>query len=140
MRLIDNNSVKHFISGMERGAQQWAAQTILKLRELYYNITLECVLAYEAQAENWTEIQRNRFFDFFSKCDKETLIQRRYTDDCKIKRNHYMIDNSEYVIAAWDMNKYGETYETICYARDKKKKIVILDTINCRLIPDIRLL
>ena len=51
-----------------------------------------------------------------------------------------MVDSSEYVIAAWDMNKDGETYETIRYAREQNKIIIILDIINCRLIPDIRLL
>ncbi len=50
------------------------------------------------------------------------------------------IDNSEYVVAAWDMKKSAETYETICYAREQNMNIVILDINNCRLIPDIRLL
>ena len=56
----------------------------------------------ESQAKKWTEEQRDRFFDIAYKCYKETLIQHHHTPDCMHKRNRYMVDQADFIIAIWD--------------------------------------
>ena len=55
--------------------------------------------------------------------DKETLLQTKYTADCMHKRNRYMVDHSDYVIAVWDGSPSG-TGKTVMYAKENHKTIL----------------
>lgn len=66
---------------------------------------------------------RDRYYEIVSRCDKETLVQKNYTYDCMQKRNEYMIDNSDFVIAVWDGRPSG-TGNTVRYAESKDKNII----------------
>lgn len=70
------------------------------------------------------ERDRDIYYDVLAKCDKETLLQKNYTSDCMQKRNEYMVDNSDYVIAVWNGKPNG-TGNTVKYAK-KKNKVVLL--------------
>lgn len=126
IKLIENEAVTHFITGMAIGVDTYAAEIILSLKASYPDLTLEGAIPCENQAEKWTEAQRDRYYDILSKCDKETLIQRQYTSDCMHKRNHYMIDQANYVIAVWDGKPSG-TGKTVQYAQKQNKPIVIIN-------------
>ena len=93
--LIENKNVKHFISGMALGVDMIAAEIVLDLKKKYPNITLECAIPCETQANRWTVKYRDRYFSIIEKSDKETLLQTHYTADCMPKRNRYMVDNSD---------------------------------------------
>ena len=45
-------------------------------------ITLECAIPYERQAVRWPESLRNRYFSIAERCDKGTMLQTHYTQDC----------------------------------------------------------
>lgn len=85
----------------------YAAEIVLGLKSRYKGIILEIAIPCESQAEKWTEEQRDRYFDIASKCDKETLIQHHYTADCMHKRNRYMVDQADFIIAVWDGRPSG---------------------------------
>ena len=74
IRLIEQEGVTHFISGMALGVDMYAAEIVLGLKSSYEGITLESAIPCESQAEKWTEKQRDRYFEIASKCDKETLV------------------------------------------------------------------
>lgn len=126
IRMIEENSVTDFISGMAIGVDTYAAEMVLELKEQYPQLWLECALPCENQAAKWKEADRDRYFDIISRCDKETLLQTRYTPDCMQKRNKYMVDKSDYVIAVWDGTGSG-TGNTVRYAQTKGKDVVILN-------------
>ena len=92
----------------------------------YEGITLESAIPCESQAEKWTEEQRDRYFDIASKCDKETLIQHHYTPDCMHKRNRYMVDQADFIIAVWDGRPSG-TGKTVQYAQRQGKPVTIIN-------------
>lgn len=96
--LIKINNVTHFISGLSLGSEQCAAQIILELKQQFPQVTLECAIPYETQAENWSETQRNKYFSIIKNCDKETLLQFHCSNNCIQSRNKYMLKNSNYVI------------------------------------------
>lgn len=121
--LIENNGVTHFISGMALGVDMIAAEIVLNLKKKYPNITLECAIPCETQANYWTEKYRDRYFSIIEMSDKETLLQTHYSRDCMHKRNRYMIDNSDYVVAVWNGLPSG-TGKTVLYAREKNKQII----------------
>ncbi len=126
MLLITQYGVDHFISGMALGVDMYAAEIVLELKKTYPHIKLEAAIPFEEQSVKWSEPFRDRYYDILSKCDKESMLQYHYTSDCMQKRNKYMVDNSDYIIAVWDGKPSG-TGNTVKYAKQKNKKILIIN-------------
>lgn len=125
IELIENENVKHFISGVVIGADMLCAEIILELKAQYSDITLECALPCETQAEYWTMKYREKYFDTVAASDKESMLQWRYTPDCVMKRDRYMVDKSDILLAVWDGGK-GPIKRTVNYATEKGKKVMCI--------------
>lgn len=128
-RLITENNVTHFISGMAIGTDLMAAEAVLELKKQYPQITLESAIPHEEQATRWSAMQRERYYDIASQCDTETILQGAYTADCFRKRNQYMVDGSAYVIAVWNGKPSG-TGQTVMLAQVKNRILTIIDPIT----------
>lgn len=126
IELIEKEGVTHFISGVALGVDTYAANIVLKLKSNYPMITLECAIPCETQAVKWNERDRDIYYDLLSKSDKETLLQQKYTSDCMQKRNEYMVDNSDYVIAVWNGKPSG-TGNTVKYAQKNNKMVLLVN-------------
>ena len=98
---------------MAIGVDMYAAEIVLGLKASYPGITLESAIPCESQAVKWSEALRDRYFDIASKCDKETLIQAHYSPDCMDKRNRYMVDHADVLIAVWDGSPSGIRYNKL---------------------------
>ena len=63
IRMIEEEGVTHFISGMAQGVDMYAAEIVLELKEKHPQITLECAIPYERQAVRWPEAlwKRNQY-------------------------------------------------------------------------------
>ena len=129
INLIENEGVTHFISGMAIGVDMYAAEIVLGLKASYPGITLESAIPCESQAAKWSEALRDRYFDIASKCDKETLIQTHYSPDCMDKRNRYMVDHADVLIAVWDGRPSG-TGKTVRYAHQQGKSVTVIDPVS----------
>lgn len=105
--LITDENVTHFISGMALGVDMYAAEIVLELKKTYPGITLESAIPCETQAAKWNAAMRERYYGIAAQCDKETLLQTHYTPDCMDKRNRYMVDHADYIIAVWDGKPSG---------------------------------
>lgn len=125
-KVITEQGVTHFISGMALGVDTFAAEAVLHLKEKYPEITLECAIPCETQAVKWNEQQRDRYFGIVERCDKETMLQTHYTPDCMEKRNRYMVNACDVVIAVWDGRPSG-TGKTVQYAKEQGKEIIVID-------------
>lgn len=125
IKLIEQEGVTHFISGMAIGVDMYAAEMVLELKARYPMITLESVIPCETQALRWSEELRDRYYDIASRCDKETLVQTHYTPDCMRKRNWYMVDQADVILAVWDGKPSGAG-KTILYARGQGKLVRVI--------------
>ena len=125
IRLMEEEGVTHFISGMAQGVDMYAAEIVLDLKQTYPYITLECAIPYERQAVRWPEALRNRYFSIAGRCDKETMLQTHYTPDCLRKRNQYMVDHADIVLVVWNGSPSG-TGQTVWYARETGKPVWII--------------
>ncbi|MFR9253761.1 MAG: SLOG family protein [Oscillospiraceae bacterium] len=83
-------------------------------------MTLESAIPCETQAIKWSVASRERYYNIAAKCDKETMLQREYTSDCMDKRNRYMVDHADYILAVWNGCPSG-TGNTVRYAHKKGK-------------------
>lgn len=127
VRLIEEHEVSYFITGMALGVDMYAAEIVLGLKASQYPaILLESAIPFEEQPSKWTEEQRDRYYDIASKCDKETLIQKRYSPDCFDRRNRYMVDYADYLIAVWNGKPSG-TGKTVRYAQRQGKPVITID-------------
>ena len=120
-----------FTGHRPKSVDMYAAEIVLALKEKYPQITLECAIPYERQAVRWPEALRNRYFSIAERCDRETMLQRQYTPDCLRKRNRYMVDHADIVLAVWNGSPSG-TGQTVWYARETGKPVWILwpDTLE----------
>lgn len=120
--------IRHFYTGMALGVDQWAALAVLELKKVHPEVKLSAVLPCETQAVQWTPEQRHRYYDvIMPRVDEEILLQRRYTPDCMFKRNRWLVDHAEYLLAVCDETKKGGTVYTVRYARQQSRKIIMID-------------
>lgn len=127
--LIENEGVTHFITGMALGVDMYAAEIVLDLKSKYPHITLESAIPCETQAIKWSVASRERYYNIAAKCDKETMLQREYTSDCMDKRNRYMVDHADYILAVWNGCPSG-TGNTVRYAHKKGKSIIVINPVS----------
>lgn len=122
-RLITYDVVSCFMIGMEPGVNQWAAEIVLKLKEKYPAVRLNCVLSCETLADEWAEAQRDRFYGVMELCDEELMLQGAYTADCERKRDEYIVRHSDFVLAVWDGVDISSTGYILSLARRSGKEI-----------------
>lgn len=116
----------NFISGMAQGADTYCAEAVLKLKESNSSVKLECALPCPEQSQGWTELQKLRYEGIIAEADKVTYVSKTYSPRCMLKRNAYMVDNSDVVLAIWNGSPTGGTYNTINYARKNDKTLKII--------------
>ena len=115
---------RHFICGMARGCDFYFAEAVLALRRERPDVTLEAAIPCPTQSRSWPEEDRQRWQALVDSCDYETLVQERYSPDCMLRRNRYMVDHSGLVIAVYDGGR-GGTRHTLEYAM--RKQVPFLD-------------
>ena len=123
--VISCNGVTKFLSGMALGVDMLAAEAVLEVRESNPQLTLECVLPCADQSIKWSKKERDRYEKILSLCDKIVTLQEAYTSDCMQKRNRYMVDKADIIIAVWDKHINGGTAKTVEYARSINKPVII---------------
>lgn len=116
LELMYDQGIRHFISGMARGGDLYFAEEVLKLKEKYPEITLECARPCESQADHWSVEEQLRYQEILNRCDVETLVQYSYDRGCMMRRNRYMVDHSGWLIALYDGIPKGGTAQTLAYA------------------------
>ncbi len=118
--------VTSFISGMALGADLDFAEIVLKLRDKY-PITLECAIPDANQTLKWNDKDKQRYTALLERADEKNYVSGRSVADSMLKRNRYMVDTSEIVIAIFNGIEKGGTWYTINYAKKQNKRIEIID-------------
>lgn len=116
---------RHYVCGMATGCDMYFCEAVLALREEHPEITLEAAIPCEDQSARWPEALRRRYDRLVSECDFHTVLSRRYTPDCMLRRNRYMVDASAWLIAAYD-GRPGGTRSTLLYALRQGLEIIQL--------------
>ena len=128
---IAEYKITNFISGMALGVDLDFAEIVLNLRNKY-PITLECAIPCPNQTLKWNDTDKSRYESILKRADKVSLISNRYAPDCMLKRNRYMVDKSELVIAVFNGNNEGGTWQTIKYAKEKNTAIELIDLCSLK--------
>ncbi len=115
----------HFICGMAEGSDLYFCEAVMALRGEHPEITIEAAVPFEGQSDKWPRAQRERYQRLICECDSVVLIQKEYSPGCMMKRNKYMVDNAQLIIACYD-GKTGGTLNTLRYALEKGVQVLHL--------------
>ena len=132
--------VKSFISGGSLGVDQWAAEIVIEIKvdQTFHNDTwddpIKLIIAqpFPGQSSKWPSESRRHYDKLLQKADKVIeLYNGEYASWKMQKRNEWMVDNSEAMIAVWDGSP-GGTKSCLDYALKQKKKrpILIIDPVK----------
>lgn len=114
-----------FISGMARGVDLWAAQTVLKIREEGMPVRLICACPYDGFETGWSPEWQKQYREILAWADCVRYISPCYSRDCFQIRNEWMVNHAARVIAVFNGEK-GGTKNTIAYAQRVGVPVVII--------------
>ena len=129
IKAVYESGIKHFICGMALGCDMYCAEAVIELRKSFDDITLEAAVPFAGQSERWGAAQRQRYESLLARCDAVTVLQEYYSPGCMMKRNRYMVDHADLVIACYD-GQSGGTLNTLRYAIERGIQIVHLPLEN----------
>ncbi len=118
-----NNDVNAFICGGALGFDTIAAQEILEQKNTYNDIQLILALPCKEQYNNWKEKEILIYKDILQKADKIIYVSDKYSKDCMLKRNRYMVDNSKFCIC-YLRNKRSGTAYTVKYEKNNNLTLI----------------
>lgn len=114
-----------FISGMARGVDIWAAETVLSLKSAGQDIRLICACPYKGFEDNWNQEWKSRYQAILASADYVRYISPQYERSCFQKRNEWMVNHSARVVAVYN-GQAGGTRNTIKYAEKSCVSVIIL--------------
>lgn len=107
----------HFLSGGAMATDTWAAEAVLDLQKKYPWIVLEMVSPFDGQTDHWNAEYKARHDRLFEEADIVTIISHEYTKSCMFRRNRYLVENADLLLAVYD-GQPGGTAMTIQYATE----------------------
>lgn len=118
-----------FLSGGALGFDQMAAEIVLSLREKYPWVRLVMVIPFDGQADKWSREQRGRWLEIIEASDRVIRISHAYDKGVFFRRNHYLVENANLLLAAYD-GQPGGTAGTVAYAKRHGVRVVRLAPVK----------
>ena len=112
-----------FISGMQRGVDLWAVEILLKLKTEGDNLRIIAACAFEGMDRSFDDDYKRLYREFLSVADEVNVILDRPTKYAYIKRDEWMVDHANRLIAVFT-GAPGGTKKTVEYAQKKGIEIV----------------
>ena len=120
-----------FYCGMAQGVDTMAAQIVLGLREARPELPLKliAVCPHPGQASFWSAKDRQMHQFLLGQADEVVILEKTYTPSCFHRRNRYMVDRCDYVIAGYDGVTKGGTASTVSYAKRAGRQILTVPPV-----------
>ncbi len=113
-----------FLFGGCYGWDLLCANEVIALKKDHPHIAVHAIIPYEEQANDWTEEQRELYFNTMPLCDEVITLQTHFDLQCFAKRNQHMVDHSRQVIAYWNGNPRSGTAQTIHMAEKAGLEVI----------------
>lgn len=123
--LIDRG-ITTFLCGMALGTDVWCAQIVLALQKINPTVELHCILPCEDQEIKWTASEQEQYHTILKQANKVVYVGRKYTSDCMLKRNRYMVEHSSILLAVFNGVQRSGTGATLRYAQQVGREVIII--------------
>lgn len=134
-QILINNNCKEAITGMALGVDTVFALAVLELKAADYNIKLHCAIPCRGHSSQWPKESIDLYNDILSKADKVTLVtDEEYKPWLMQKRNEYIVDTVDKLIAVWDGVSNGGTANCVKYAQKVGREIIKINPIEIQAI------
>lgn len=110
-----------FMTGFADGVDQYFAEMVIKLQEDFPNLRLIAVLPYQKRVDGLESREQTKAL--LHACADVVVIQEEYRPNVYAKRNRYMVEHSDRVIAVYDGREKGGTVNTIRLTHNMKKEL-----------------
>ena len=127
-RQIENlieSGYNYLISGGAIGVDTDFADAVLQAKKQHKDIVLEIAVPCRNQDLKWSKADKMRYAEILKSADIVNILCESYTSFCMQKRNEYMVDKADLVLAFWNGEESGGTWNTINYAERKGKQLLI---------------
>lgn len=114
-----------FYCGMAKGFDMRAAEYVLLKKRQGENVRLVACIPYLSQSNGFTDEDKGRYNRILHEADERYLVCEEYRRWCLSKRNDYMVDNADAVIA-YCRKETGGTAYTVKRALKKKKCVIFV--------------
>lgn len=119
-----------FYFGACYGFDLMCAQIVLKRKRVINLenpkiIKLNAIVPFEEQAKNWSDDDRELYYNTLAQCDDVIMLNTKYKPGCYFERNRYMDDRSSRLICYCDEGRGGTQY-TVRYAEKNNVQVVNL--------------
>jgi hypothetical protein len=108
---------------LRQKADTIAAEMVISLREIYPWIRLTVVLPCADQARKWNDAERVRWENIVTNSDHVETLARTFDRGCMFRRNRYLVDHADLVLACYDGDQHSGTGMTVNYAHKKNVKV-----------------
>ena len=120
-----------FYCGCARGIDILCGEIVLsEKRKRQGRVILNCIIPFEGQERRWSEFWKKRYRRLLSDADYVVKICSQYQKDCYYKRNRYMVEQCDLVMAVYRRVIGGGTGYTVNYAMTMGKRIILIDPVS----------
>lgn len=118
--ILDKHGPVMLISGMALGVDILFAEIAIER-----NLDLLAAIPCRGQEKVWPSKSQDRYNKIlrYENCEK-VHVSENYSGWAMQKRNEYMVDNSDLLIAVWNHIAIGGTYNCVKYAKKVNKEII----------------
>ena len=128
--ILYNRGVRRFYIGGARGVDIFAGETIAALKKLseYQGIELVCAIPFDGHDKKWNQEDCDRLAKLLISCDDIKIISVTHDLHTYKKRNYFMVDHSQILIAVYDDNSKHRsgTGQTVNYAKKQNREIIFI--------------
>lgn len=107
------------LSGMALGFDQWLAEVCIEIE-----IPFDAIVPFQGQERVWKPDQRRHYQYLVARARNTVVVCEGGWANWKMqKRNEYLVDHCDILLAAWDGNPAGGTANCVYYAMSKQRPI-----------------
>lgn len=129
-RLLYEKGVRRFYVGGALGVDMWAGELLLRLKEQtgFGDIELVVVLPFDGHDTRWDDWHKKRLAFLLKHCTQKLTIGTSDAPDSYKKRNYYMVDQADYLLAVYDNDRSvrSGTGMTVSYAAKNKLQLTFI--------------
>lgn len=120
--------VEIFYNGMAIGFDMLAAEAVLTLKKKYSHIKLVACIPFYNQEKYYDDTDKARYARILKEADEQVILSESFSREAPLKRNRYMVEKADVLIAYCKKNQGGTAY-TVNYFKKKKpfNKIIRID-------------